>query len=254
MKNRSYGMVTVMICLLALPFWGVAEQASSFSRSVDASKGSRTINLNDFKSLYKKIVLAYGPWSAEELEVKNLRVYPSVVRVPAGAKIRFEPHPPANGRYIGRVTVPVTVYIDDKPVRRVQISGNVEVYKKVVCVKKAVKKGDILRRDVLVLTKRPMSRLHGEPFLNIDQVVGMELRRGLRSGQVIRARDIRRPLLVKRGQLVTIVAESSAIMITLPGRAQDSGAEGEVIRVKNTQSKKVLLAEVVGPKSVRVTF
>lgn len=214
----------------------------------------REIGLNEVSPLFSRAIFTYGPWDKDAVEVRNLRLYPARIRVPKGANITFLPRPPANGRYIGRVTIPVTVFADGEPIHRVQISGEVEVYREVVCVKVAKKKGDILRVEDLSVTRRPMSRLHGEPFTDVDEVVGMELRRGLRSGQVVRARDLRRPILVRRGQLVTVVARSSHLTITLPGRAEDSGAMGDVIRVKNPATKKVILAEVKGKKTVEVVY
>lgn len=211
------------------------------------------VTLGELKKVFLKTIKTYSPWSGDEIEIRNLRIYPSRIKVPNG-KISFDARPPANGRYLGRVTIPVTILVNKNPVHRVQVSGEVEVYTDVLCAKRGLKKGDLIKAEDLVVTRRPLSRLHGEPITEIADAVGMELKRGLRSGQIIRKRDLKRPFLVRRGQLVTVIARSPHVLITLPGRAQDSGAKGEVIRVKNLSTKKVLLAEVKGPKTVEVVF
>ena len=212
------------------------------------------ITINELAPYYTKVIHTYGPWRPQDVEIRNLRSYPSKIKVPKGAKVTFQPTPPANGRYLGRVTVPITVIVDGNAFHRVQVSGQVEVYKEVICVKRSLKKGEVLKRDDLIVTRRPLSRLHGEPVTDVESALGMELRRSLRGGQILRERDLRRPIVVKRGQIVEIIARTSNVLITLKGRAQDSGAKGDVIRVRNATSKKVLLAQVVGPKTVEVTF
>ena len=228
-----------------------------FMASFSSAKGllpTKEITVDDLVPYYTRVIHNFGPWRVEDVEIRNLRSYPPKIKVPKGAKVTFQPNPPANGRYLGRVTIPIVLLVDGKAFHRVQVSGEVEVYREVICVRRSLKKGAVLKRSDLIVAKRPLSRLHGEPIMELEAAIGMELRRSLRGGQILRQRDIRRPILVKRGQIVEIVAQTSNVFITLKGRAQDSGARGDVIRVRNAASKKVLLAEVVGPKTVEVTF
>jgi flagellar basal body P-ring formation protein FlgA len=51
---------------------------------------------------------------------------------------------------------------------------------------------------------------------------------------------------------VTVVYEVPGMVLTLRGRASQSGAKGDLIAVVNPQSKKVLQAQVVAPGQVSV--
>ena len=74
----------------------------------------------------------------------------------------------------------------------------------------------------------------------------------LRPHLPIRASQIRRPLLVPKGSLVTVLLQLKYMRLTIQGRALEEGSRGEVIRIKNSQSKQVVEATVIGPSKVRV--
>ena len=58
--------------------------------------------------------------------------------------------------------------------------------------------------------------------------------------------------LVKRGDIVTILAEIKGLTVRVNGNALTDGHRGDEIRVKNQRSKRILQAEVIGPGTVRV--
>jgi flagella basal body P-ring formation protein FlgA len=64
--------------------------------------------------------------------------------------------------------------------------------------------------------------------------------------------DLVRKPTVRRGDTVTIVAESSLLRITDLGKAKQDGAVGDYITVLNLRSKKVITAQITGPEQVAV--
>ena len=58
--------------------------------------------------------------------------------------------------------------------------------------------------------------------------------------------------MVPKGGLVTIVLRSPKMVLTSQGKAINGGSEGDVIQVKNIQSKTVIEAKVTGPGRVIV--
>ncbi|NDC56931.1 MAG: flagella basal body P-ring formation protein FlgA [Alphaproteobacteria bacterium] len=72
------------------------------------------------------------------------------------------------------------------------------------------------------------------------QLVGQELRRNLAEGQALRLRDVAMPRLVKRGQMVTMRIASPIMSMTARGVAQSDGSAGDLLRLQNTQSKRVV--------------
>ena len=79
---------------------------------------------------------------------------------------------------------------------------------------------------------------------SVEQAIGMEVRASIRQGRRIRHTDLRRPILVKRNQLVDIVYRRGALMIRGEGRALRDGGKGEAIRVMNLDSRRIVTGRV----------
>ena len=62
-----------------------------------------------------------------------------------------------------------------------------------------------------------------------------------------------KPDLVLRNETVTLVYEAPGMVLTIRGRANDSGAKGDVISVLNEQSKRVVQGVIIGPGRVAIT-
>lgn len=126
-----------------------------------------------------------------------------------------------------------------------------------------------IKRDVPVLAKRldagttvgeadidwltvPEERITNDTITDARSLVGRELRRETAEGQMLRLRDVIPPRLVTRGSLVTMRVETPYMLVTAQGRAMQDGAYGEVVRLTNTQSNRVVEGTVTGAGIVRV--
>ena len=65
---------------------------------------------------------------------------------------------------------------------------------------------------------------------------------------------LEKPLVVKRGDMITILAESGNLRVTVRGRVLVKGHMGELIRVQNSMSKKIIYARVINNSTVSVDF
>jgi len=132
-----------------------------------------------------------------------------------------------------------------------------------------VKGSVIIKRNVPVLARRldsgttigesdldwqwaPEERLNAEILTDPRQLIGREVRRDTPEGVLLRARDVMPQRLVQRGSLVTLKIETPYIQITSQGKAMQDGAEGDVIRVTNTQSNRTVEGVVTAPGVVEV--
>ncbi|MBK1616480.1 flagella basal body P-ring formation protein FlgA [Rubrivivax gelatinosus] len=83
-----------------------------------------------------------------------------------------------------------------------------------------------------------------EPLSDAEAVLGLVAQRSIAAGQVLSARLLAEPLLVRRGEAVEIHARREAVEVVVPGQALDAGRRGETIRVRNTATGKVIQARV----------
>ena len=80
----------------------------------------------------------------------------------------------------------------------------------------------------------------------------MQARRQLRAGQALKAADLAKPDLVQRDRSVTLIYETPGLYLTVRGKAQDAGTEGDVVNVLNLQSKRSVQGVVTGRGQVSV--
>jgi len=213
----------------------------------------QVLTAEDLQPFFIKALSEFAPWDPAEMEVRDISLYPSTVTIPKG-DWRVEAQPPPGSRFLGRVTFLMTIVVNGRPEKRVRMAGYVEVYRDVLCTASALKRGHILTDADFVTVRRPLSRLRGKPVVSIKAAVGMALRRSVSAGQVVTESLLTPPVVVRRGDRVTILAKSPWLEIKAPGEARQNGAKGELIRVKNLMSKKEITAEVIDATTVAVRF
>jgi flagella basal body P-ring formation protein FlgA len=62
------------------------------------------------------------------------------------------------------------------------------------------------------------------------------------------------PPVVRKGDVVQVLAESAQLKITTQGVAQENGGVGQKIQVMNVASKKNVLARIIDAQTVKVDF
>lgn len=90
-------------------------------------------------------------------------------------------------------------------------------------------------------------RVAGNVITDMDEMVGLAARKPLRAGRAIARSELRAPLLVAKGSLVTIRVSMPGIELATTAKAMEHGALGEVIKVMNLASMRIVQAVVTGP-------
>ncbi|BBA32608.1 SAF domain family [Methylocaldum marinum] len=128
----------------------------------------------------------------------------------------------------------------------------VKVYRNVVVLKNAVRQGARLTETDLGLERRDLAELRGSYFTSYEPVINRPVRRTLAAGAVLSPDWLTVPKLIRRGQKVTIQAQSSHVAVKMSGRALSDGEAGQRIRVRNDQSKRIVEGMVAGPGLVLI--
>ena len=81
---------------------------------------------------------------------------------------------------------------------------------------------------------------------------GMLSRRSIPQGAVITANMLEAPAMIKRGQELKLISRSTAINVSMKGRALQDAAKGARIRVENISSGKQLEGIVISGNTVRI--
>jgi flagella basal body P-ring formation protein FlgA len=96
------------------------------------------------------------------------------------------------------------------------------------------------------------STIGRDVILDIEQLIGRSPRRSVRSGVSFNMNNLGDPVTVSKGKLIAVLFKNGGIALTITGRALENGSEGDVIRVENTVSRKIIQAEVLNEQEVRI--
>jgi len=115
-----------------------------------------------------------------------------------------------------------------------------------------LQRGDHIKKGMLTYAERNLAQLPYGYFVHPKTVIGRVLSRNLLSGAVVTPAALHSPLLVQRGQVVTLSAGTSAFTVTTQGVALQGGSLGALVRVRNTRSNQVVQGKVIGSGRVRI--
>ena len=153
----------------------------------------------------------------------------------------------------GRFDVTFAVGSDSSaPAAKLRFTGTAVETVEVAVLARGVERNEVLKSSDVIVERRPKAEV-GHDGASRDRAVGMQSRRQLRGGQAIRNADLAKPDLVVRDQAVTLVFRSAGLYLTVRGKAQDSGTEGDVVNVMNLQSKRSVAGVVTGRGEVTVS-
>jgi flagella basal body P-ring formation protein FlgA len=160
--------------------------------------------------------------------------------------VRYEPR---NNRF--DVTFEISNETGAAPTKLRFTGTAIETVEAAVLVRN-VERNEVLKSSDVMIERRPKAEV-GSDAATRDRAVGMQARKQLAAGQALRVADLAKPDLVQRDQNVTLIYETPGLYITVRGKAQDTGTEGDVVSVMNLQSKRAVSGVVSGRGQVTIS-
>jgi flagella basal body P-ring formation protein FlgA len=87
---------------------------------------------------------------------------------------------------------------------------------------------------------------------SVEEVIGRQTTRALAAGAPVPRDAIRQPLLVRRGEVVTVHARGPGVHVRITARAREDGSLGELVSVESLHDRKTFLARVCDSREVEV--
>ncbi len=133
------------------------------------------------------------------------------------------------------------------------LQGKVEDGMDVPVLTRAMKTGEIVADDDVMFVRMAASRVPRGSVSDAVKLVGFSAKRQLRAGIPLRETDVQKPLVIRKGDAVTMVFRAPGIELTSRGRAMTDGGIGDTVAVVNAQSLKQIDAVVLGAGTVNVS-
>lgn len=149
-------------------------------------------------------------------------------------------HETRNGNFHARLFLPGAV----PGSQRIRVPGRARIIKEIPVLSRRVPIGEEIAEEDLKWIEISTDRMGRGVVEDAGDLLGQSPKRSIKPGVPIRFRDIQKPLLVRKGSLVKLVVQTPFMHISTTGKALDSGAAGDTIRILNTSSKQVVQAVV----------
>lgn len=196
----------------------------------------------------RQALLATLPWSADQILIDLAQ--PVVVPLPAvtpdeTVTIKAEPH--AGQRTTGRVQVDVRIFVQGECRLALPVQFHVRPCQKVVVCRKRIEKGEALDDSNTFVESHPVD---GKSSLALPPEAGKgaKAQKPLLPGQVVQRDDVEtgeKPALIRAQDSVKIQVRLGGLRVTAAGQALQEGRVGQLIRVQNVDSRKVVIGRVI---------
>jgi flagella basal body P-ring formation protein FlgA len=188
----------------------------------------------------------------KNLRIKEIQV-PEEVLLSKG-QISYKVTAADNQPLRGKCSIAVEFSINGYDQKKIWASATIQVLGPVVVTRKPLGRYKPIGGDDIELKTMDLSDLPDDVITDTEEVLGKRTKRAIGAQVPLRADTVELPPLVKRGDLVVIVAESKGLKITTRGQVKKKGRLGEQIPVVNLDSNKVLYARVIDANTVKVDF
>lgn len=245
----------------SVPAWRVVAEAKAAGLvdpsegnivEVTVSRSAREITSAEIQAIVVHAVARQmGVQNLDELQVTfDQPLEPRIADERSGQPIRVTSvaAQPGGGRF------EVLLQVDKGgATEKFRLRGQAQEVTETVTLVRPFNRGEIVREEDLAVERVPKRQVGAVRPVSPADFVGLAARRTLRQGQPLATADFTAPLLVNRGEIVTIVYESPGLVLTARGQALEQGAKGDTITVLNQLSKRTLVGQVTAPGRVTIT-
>jgi flagella basal body P-ring formation protein FlgA len=139
-------------------------------------------------------------------------------------------------------SVPWTLYL------RADVSASIDV----PVLRRSMARGDLISAQDIDVVRRRITTRAADLIVDPDALIGMEVIRPMPAGSTLRQGQVDYPVLITRGQSVTLIAGGGGLEVRMQGKAMGNGAAGDRLVVTNTSSGRRVEGIVQSDGSVQI--
>jgi flagella basal body P-ring formation protein FlgA len=207
------------------------------------------ISQEQVEEIFKKFVLENSPWKHEEMNIQRVH-FSGIPSIPTG-KMTYDIKVSPKERFIGSVTATIDFFVGDEKARTLVVTGKVEVFGNAYLAAHPLKQNQIVTEADLEVQKINLTEAADRVATSLDQVESRRVLRNVGLHQPLELKDLDKPLVLKRGDIVKIVYEQPGLSVTAKGQVNADGGVGDTLAVTNTTSQKKIFCKVLDAQTVR---
>jgi flagella basal body P-ring formation protein FlgA len=154
----------------------------------------------------------------------------------------------------GNINLIVSATSNSIPLFKVPVNFKVRVFEYVAIAKKRIGRHRNLTRENIFIGKRETTRMRGIAFSSMENLVGKITTMAIQPNTILTEGIVEIPPTVTQGSLIKLFITAKGFKIVTKGLAQQTGYTGDVIKVKNLDSKKMLYGKIINSDKVQIVF
>ena len=232
---------------------GIKQMLGDVTGSIMVTRHGRHIAAVDVEAGLKQAIMAKGEIDQPEFTLTNngavpdLYVEDGVVGNPMVSDLKIDRE---TLRFTAYVTVPGSASLTKAPVK---LEGQIADIVDVPITTRVLGKNDVFSAGDIRVEKRGRKSMAGIVPVRPTLLQGQAARANIITGSIVTEDLVMKPILVEKAMAVSVTYVVGGLHLTLRGKANESGALGDMISVLNPQSKKVIFATVTGPGTVAIS-
>jgi flagella basal body P-ring formation protein FlgA len=235
--------------VLAQNGWEASEWDIRLPERITVVRRSVGISREDIEGAFREFILSHLSREAGDVAFSSIHVEGNPALMD-GLKT-YRVNPSSDGRYLGDVELTVDCYVDGKKSSSVKVAARVELYRNVVHSRHPLKRYAVVESSDIELKRINVADGAEGLATQPEQIIGKRLLRDVGFLEPMKLGDFDEPLMLKRGNAVTIIYLEPGLKVTASGKALMDGSRGNVVRVTNLKSKRTIDCKVIDAETVQ---
>lgn len=120
------------------------------------------------------------------------------------------------------------------------VTASISRFDNIYIANGSLNRGHIVRESDVYKSRKDLAKLPFGYITNPKDVIGKQLKRHVQAGRILTPSQLINPIVIKRGEIISLQSKSNGFAISMKGTAMSNGAIGDRIRVKNSSSKRIV--------------
>jgi flagella basal body P-ring formation protein FlgA len=227
-----------------------SEMQVSVPKRVFVKRDSQEIDDNLLRKeadTYLSEILGTDTYEINQFSVRGLSVYPS-------GELTLVMTRKGELDNKGRFSFQLDVMVDHVKWDRLNVKGKVALKKPVVCAARDLKRGAVLTDADVRIQEIDIFQKAGDYLTSLSQTDQMTLNTNVSMGTCLDTNDLKLAPVVKRGEVIKLVAVKNRLSIVTLGICKEDGYTDQPVTVENLQSGKLVRGLVRKNATVEVVF
>jgi flagella basal body P-ring formation protein FlgA len=212
----------------------------------------REVDESKIKAIVSNYIRRQQLWGDADVRIDHIHVDSDRTLPPGRTVYHVVPARDLTG--IGTLPLSVVFEVDGRYRKTIRAVAKIQVIGKVVVTRRPIGRYKPIEAVDIEMCELDLNEVPANALIDIDDVIGQRARRNIPANVVLRPDLVEFPPLVKRGDLVRIVAQSAGLEISDLGEVRNTGRRGDRVSVLNLASRKRISARVIDKDTVRVDF